>query len=92
MPPTRRVRLRRSLSIDLDPAAAVHQPVHRRDGRGAGGEHVLTLAECLIRGDQQGPVTARTDDAPAAGQAAINNVAELSPFSIGGGLSRATSG
>jgi hypothetical protein len=39
-----------------------------------------------------GPVTARKDDAPAAGQAAINNVAAVTPFSGGGGLIQTTSG
>jgi hypothetical protein len=37
-------------------------------------------------------VTARKDDAPAAGQAAINNVAGVTPFSGGGGLIQTTSG
>ena len=37
-------------------------------------------------------VTARKDDAPAAGQAAINNVAAVTPFSCSGGLIQTTSG
>jgi hypothetical protein len=37
-------------------------------------------------------VTARKDDAPAAIQAAIGNVAELSSVSGGGGLIHTTSG
>ena len=39
-----------------------------------------------------GAVTARKDDAPAAGQAAIANVAGMVPFSGGGGLIQTTSG
>ena len=38
------------------------------------------------------PVTARKDDAPAADQAAITNLADLAPFSGGGGLIQTTSG
>lgn len=38
------------------------------------------------------PVTARKDDAPAAVQAAIANVAGVRPFSGGGGLIQTTSG
>ena len=37
-------------------------------------------------------VTARKDDAPAADQAAINNVAAVTPFFVGGGLIQTTSG
>jgi len=37
-------------------------------------------------------VTARKDDAPAADQAAITNLADLAPFSGGGGLIQTTSG
>jgi len=37
-------------------------------------------------------VTVRKDDAPAAGQAAITNVAGMTPFSGGGGLIQTTSG
>ena len=39
-----------------------------------------------------GAVTARKDDAPAADQAAINNVAAVTPFFVGGGLIQTTSG
>ena len=45
----------------------------------------------LIEGWLQA-VTARKDDAPAAVQAAIANVAVLAPFSGGGGLIQTTSG
>jgi hypothetical protein len=38
------------------------------------------------------PVAARKDDAPAAVQAAIHNVAGLGSSSIGGGLIQTTSG
>jgi hypothetical protein len=38
------------------------------------------------------PVTARKDDAPAAYQAAITNLAGLASFSGGGGLIQTTSG
>jgi hypothetical protein len=37
-------------------------------------------------------VAARKDDAPAAGQAAITNIAALTPFSGAGGLIQTTSG
>jgi hypothetical protein len=37
-------------------------------------------------------VTARKDDAPAAGQAAVNNLAGSGSISVGGGLSQTTSG
>ena len=37
-------------------------------------------------------VTARKDDAPAADQAAIINLADLAPFSGGGGSIQTTSG
>jgi len=37
-------------------------------------------------------VTARKDDAPAADQAAITNLADLALFSGGGGLIQTTSG
>jgi hypothetical protein len=37
-------------------------------------------------------VAARKDDAPAAGQAAITNIASVTPFSGGGGLIQTTSG
>jgi hypothetical protein len=39
-----------------------------------------------------GSVAARKDDAPAAGQAAITNIASVTPFSGGGGLIQTTSG
>jgi hypothetical protein len=38
------------------------------------------------------PVAARKDDAPAAGQAAITNIAAVTPFSGAGGLIQTTSG
>jgi len=41
---------------------------------------------------EAGSVTASKDDAPAAVQAAIHNVAELWSSSIGGGLIQTTSG
>ncbi len=41
---------------------------------------------------QEYPVTARKDDAPAAYQAAITNLADLASFSGGGGLIQTTSG
>jgi hypothetical protein len=37
-------------------------------------------------------VAASKDDAPAAGQAAITNIAAVTPFSGGGGLIQTTSG
>jgi hypothetical protein len=37
-------------------------------------------------------VAVRKDDAPAAGQAAITNIAAVTPFSGGGGLIQTTSG
>ena len=43
-----------ALAIDLDDRAVVHQPVHCRHRHGAGGEHVLPLAERLVAGHQQG--------------------------------------
>jgi hypothetical protein len=42
--------------------------------------------------DSLSPVTARKDDAPAADQAAITNLAGLASFSGGGGLIQTTSG
>jgi type I restriction enzyme S subunit len=42
--------------------------------------------------NEQKPVTARKDDAPAADQAAITNLAGLASFSGGGGLIQTTSG
>jgi hypothetical protein len=39
-----------------------------------------------------GPVTARKDDAPAADQAAMANVAGWCSISVGGGLNQTTSG
>jgi hypothetical protein len=38
------------------------------------------------------PLTARKDDAPTAIQAAITNVADLMPFSGGGGMIQTTPG
>lgn len=43
-------------------------------------------------GNKPIPVTARKDDAPAADQAAITNIAGLASFSGGGGLIQTTSG
>jgi hypothetical protein len=43
-------------------------------------------------GTSRSPVAARKDDAPAACQAAINNVAAVTPFSGSGGLIQTTSG
>ena len=43
-----------ALTVDLDDRAVVHQPVHRCHRHGAGGEHVLLLAELLVAGHQQG--------------------------------------
>jgi hypothetical protein len=56
----------------------------------ADGAVVLELA-LEIKG-VAGPVTARKDDAPAAGQAAIANVAGARLLSGGGGLIQTTSG
>ncbi len=42
--------------------------------------------------DAPAAVAARKDDAPAAGQAAITNIASVTPFSGGGGLIQTTSG
>jgi hypothetical protein len=41
---------------------------------------------------ETGPVTARKDDAPAAVQAAIVNVAGVGSISVDGGLIQTTSG
>jgi hypothetical protein len=46
----------------------------------------------LLQVDDADPVTASKDDAPAAVQAAIHNVAGLGSSSIGGGLIQTTSG
>jgi len=46
----------------------------------------------LFSGDLFGTVTARKDDAPAAYQAAITNLAGLASLSGGGGLIQTTSG
>jgi hypothetical protein len=45
----------------------------------------------VIDGDPDA-VAVRKDDAPAAGQAAITNIAAVTPFSGGGGLIQTTSG
>jgi len=46
---------------------------------------------CYVH-ERADPVAARKDDAPAAGQAAITNIAAVTPFSGAGGLIQTTSG
>jgi hypothetical protein len=53
---------------------------------------LLDLPLYLAPPASSGSVAARKDDAPAAGQAAITNIASVTPFSGGGGLIQTTSG
>jgi len=62
-------------------------------GSGGGGGGLFTNQTNTAGGHgTAGPVTARKDDASAAVQAAINNVAGSSSISAGGGLIHTTSG
>ena len=54
------------------------------------GSKRLTIRMACI--DAPETVAASKDDAPAAGQAAITNIAAVTPFSGGGGLIQTTSG
>ena len=60
-----------------------------RDGKAFHATHLLLTS---LRTTPEAPVTASKDDAPAAVQAAIHNVAGLGSSSIGGGLIQTTSG
>lgn len=72
-----------SCSITATTSLALHTPV-QSDGQ--------AQAVVLVHHAAPDPVTARKDDAPAAIQAAIVKVAELSSVSGGGGLIHTTSG
>ena len=52
----------------------------------------LSLIDVLKSSLRPGAVTARKDDAPAADQAAMSNVAGWCSISVGGGLIQTTSG
>jgi len=59
---------------------------------GRGLHHETHQAHTQTDHPQTGTVTARKDDAPAATQAAITNVAGVMSFSEGGELIQTTSG